>query len=156
MNAARLTGGAVAALAAMLAVATPIVSKWEGKSNDPYLDIVKVKTVCYGETNVPMRRYTDAECTAMLQKSLGGYGEAVIKRNPNLQYRPFQWAAATSLSYNIGNGAYAGSTVAKRFQAGDFKGACDGFLAWRYAGGREVVGLKRRREDERQLCLLGL
>jgi len=42
--------GAAAALIAL-------VGAWEGKRNDPYRDIVGVWTVCYGETNVAMRRW---------------------------------------------------------------------------------------------------
>jgi hypothetical protein len=32
------------------AIMTPLVAGWEGKRNDPYLDIVAVQTVCYGKT----------------------------------------------------------------------------------------------------------
>jgi lysozyme len=138
-------------LAAGLAITT--VALWEGKSNDPYRDIVGVRTVCYGETKVEMRRYSDAECAEMLAVSLGGYASAVLKRNPNLRDRPYQLAAATSLAYNIGAAAYSGSTVARRFQARDWRGGCDAFLMWNKAGGRVVKGLDRRRREERRICL---
>jgi len=36
---------------------------------------------------------------------------------------------------------------------GDNVGACNGLLAWRMAGGKEVAGLLRRREFERSICL---
>lgn len=149
-------GKAAVGLAAALAIATPFVAAWEGKSNDPYKDIVGVTTVCYGETRVKMRRYTDAECKAMLREGLADYAGPVLQRNPNLADRPQILAAATSLSYNIGNAAYARSTVAKRFSAGDYKGGCDAFLSWRFAGGKEVRGLLNRRNAERKLCLEGV
>ena len=142
------------ALAAAMALAVPLVAKWEGKRNDPYLDIVGIATVCYGETNVAMRRYSDAECSAMLRKSLtDSYAVPVIRCTPILADRPYQLAAASSLAYNIGTTAYCRSTVARRFNAGDFVGACNGFLSWSYAGGRQVQGLLNRRRDERKLCL---
>ncbi len=47
-----------------------LVGAWEGKRNDPYKDIVGVPTVCYGETRVQMRRYSDAECKDMLADGL--------------------------------------------------------------------------------------
>ena len=145
---------AAGAVAAAMALATPLIVKWEGLRNDPYNDIVGVKTVCVGETNVAMRRYTDAECTAMLQKSLTGvYATQVIRCTPVLVDRPYNLAAATSLAYNIGTAAYCRSTVAKRFNAGDFVGACNGFLSWSYAGGKQIPGLLNRRRDERRLCL---
>lgn len=146
--------GTVGATAAALLIA--IVGSWEGKRNDPYRDIVGKMTVCFGETNVPMRRYSDAECNNMLAGSLADYASAVLVRNPELRGNPNQIAAAVSLSYNIGNAAYSRSTVAKRFSQGRWKEACDGFLAWRFAGGREVKGLLNRRRAEREICLKGL
>lgn len=144
----------IGASAAGLLIAT--VAAWEGKSNDPYKDIVGVTTVCYGETRVQMRRYSDAECKDMLGNALAGYGKAVLERNPELRTRPNQLAAATSLSYNIGVSAYNRSTVAKRFSVRNWRGACDAFLSWRFAGGREARGLLNRRKAEREICLRGL
>ena len=150
-------GAAGLGLAAMLAVATPFVAGWEGKSNDPYRDIVGVLTVCYGETrDIERRRYSDAECEAMLREGVGDFGEAVAARNPALRQHPEQWAAASSLAYDIGKSAYARSTVAKRFEAGRWRSACDNFLAWKYAGGKVVRGLLNRRRAERELCLTNL
>lgn len=145
-----------AAIAAMLAIAAPFVAGWEGTKLDPYRDLVGKWTVCTGETRVAMRRYTVAECNAMLEKGLAEFGQGVVARNPELVNRPNQWAAASSLSYNIGQAAYNRSTVAKRFSAGRWREACDAFLAWRFAGGREVKGLLNRRKAERELCLRGV
>lgn len=150
-------GGLVAvvgATAAGLLVTT--VGQWEGKRNDPYRDLIGKWTVCYGETRVAMRRYSDAECEAMLAEGLVDFAEPVLKRNPELKGHPYQLAAAVSLSYNIGSAAYNRSTVARRFSSGDWRGACDAFLMWNKAGGRVVQGLVNRRRAERKLCLEGL
>lgn len=147
----RTVVGGLGALA--LAIATPFIASWEGKSNDPYRDIVGVQTVCYGETNVTMRRYTDAECTAMLNESVAGYRDAVIRCTPVLEGHPVQLAAATSLAYNIGPSAYCRSTVDRKFDAGDFRGACEAFKSWNRAGGRVVQGLVNRRNAEYNLCM---
>lgn len=146
---ALVAGGAAAGLIA-------IVASFEGKSNDPYLDIVNVPTVCYGETRVAMRRYSNAECEDMLADGLSDFAEGVLETSPELQGHDAQLLAATSLAYNIGLGAYSRSTVEKRFQAGDWKGACDAFLLWSKAGGRTVQGLLNRRKKERAICLRGL
>lgn len=146
---AALVGTAAAGLIA-------VVAQFEGKSNDPYFDIVGVATVCMGETRVPMRRYTDAECDEMLADGLADFAGPVLKRNPELKGHDPQLLAAVSLAYNIGPAAYNRSTVAKRFSAGDWKGACDAFLMWSKAGGRTVPGLLNRRQKERQICLRGL
>lgn len=133
-----------------------LVAGFEGKRNDPYLDIVGKATVCYGETRVAMRRYSDAECDDMLADGLADFAWPVLKRNPELAGHTPQLVAAVSLAYNIGGANYAKSTVARRFSAGDWRGACDAFMRWTNAGGRVVQGLVRRRAAERELCLRGL
>lgn len=144
-------GGSAAAIALIA-----LVAQWEGKRNEPYRDIVGVWTVCYGETRVAMRRYSDAECKDMLADGLADFAGPVLARNPELRGHPNQLVAATSLAYNIGNASYARSTVAKRFSAGNWRGACDAFLSWSYAGGKQVKGLLNRRQAERSICLRGL
>ena len=64
-----------------------------------------------------------------------------------------QFDAMVSLCFNIGEGAFAGSSVARRFNAGDIQGAADAFLMWNKAGGRVLAGLDRRRRAERTLFL---
>lgn len=144
----------VAGGASMLLVG--MVALFEGKENKPYVDIVGVKTVCYGETRVVMKPYTDAQCEDMLAGGLADFAQGVVKRNPELVGHNNQLAAATSLSYNIGLRAYNGSTVAKRFSAKNWRGACEAFLMWNKAGGRVIKGLDNRRRYERARCLIGL
>jgi lysozyme len=165
--------------AVALAIATPFIGGWEGKSNDPYFDIAHVQTVCFGETRVEMRRYTDAECEAMLRDAVGEFMEPVAEMTPTIAEKPKLLAAATSLSYNAGLANYRSSTVRRRFLARDFKGACLAFAAWnkstvpaatarklmargetckRKANGAwlcTVKGLTNRRAAETKLCLEG-
>lgn len=145
-----------AAIAALLAVATPAIQKYEGYSSTPYRDVIGKLTVCYGETEVRMRRYSKTECKAMLNGRAEEFGLAVANRNPELVGHPYQWAAATSLAYNIGIGNYSRSTVAKNFSAGNWVNACNHFMDWKYAGGKVNRGLVNRRGDERTLCLTQL
>jgi lysozyme len=60
--------------------------------------------------------------------------------------------ALTSLAYNIGLGGFEGSTVLRKLNTGDFKGAADAFLKWTRAGG-DKTALLSRREKERGLFL---
>lgn len=152
-------------LAAMLAIATPLVAEWEGKSNTPRWDAIgKRWEVCYGDTETEMRPHTDAECMALLRKKLGNhYGEAVKRCVPALEHRPFQWAASASLSYNVGIGGFCRSTAAKRFNAGDWKGGCEAFKVWVISNGEYVEGLANRRwkggggrVPEYDACVAGL
>jgi lysozyme len=76
-----------------------------------------------------------------------------------------EWDAYVSLTFNIGIGkegvadgfCYAkrggNSTIVRRLKAGDYKGACDGILAWNNFRGRELPGLTKRRKDEQAKCL---
>lgn len=151
-----------AGLAATVGTATAalllsMVGGFEGKVNSPHWDrYAKIWDVCYGETRVPMRTYSDEACADMLATGLDGFAQGVLKRNPELRGHPNQLAAAISLTYNIGQANYNRSTVAKRFSAGDWKGACNAFLAWDMAGGQRVPGLAKRRRSERLTCLKGL
>jgi hypothetical protein len=61
--------------------------------------------------------------------------------------------AYTSFAYNVGSGAFKKSTMLRRLNAGDHKGACDALLAYDHASGKQVRGLTRRRQAERQICL---
>lgn len=56
---------------------------------------------------------------------------------------------------NVGGGAFNGSTMLRLYRAGDIRGAADQFKRWDKAGKplRPMLGLKRRREAERQLYL---
>jgi len=150
----RLKKGSAAAL---LAIA--VVGGFEGLRLYAYRDVVGVPTVCYGETRgVRMGdRYTKEQCDDMLLKRLQEFEAAVLKCTPSLAHAPAKrLVAAVSLSYNIGQGAYCKSTVARRFNAGDIRGACDAFLMWNKAGGVVWPGLTRRRQAEREMCLEGL
>ncbi|BAK65347.1 lysozyme [Sphingobium sp. SYK-6] len=155
----KATGGAIgsAFVALAILIASPLIERWEGTRTEPYRDVVGIWTVCTGETRVAMRRYTAAECEAMLDGTLSAeFAPAVLAAVPALRERPHQFAAAISLTYNIGPAAFARSTVARRFNAGDWKGGCDAFLMWVNAGGQRVQGLVNRREAERKLCLTNL
>lgn len=146
-----------AAILAALSLATPEIMRWEGKRNDPYRDIVGVLTVCYGETQGPMRRYSDAECSTMLNKRVeADYAAPILRCVPGFKDRAYPFAASISLSYNIGTSAFCRSSAARMFNAGKWAAGCDAMLLWNKAGGRVVRGLVNRREAERKLCMKGV
>lgn len=130
----------------------------------PYLDIAGVPTACDGITaGVKMgQRYTEAQCSALLERELVTHAQGVMWCTPRLadNGRDYQRVAAVLLAYNIGVGGYCGSTVARRFNAGQWKSGCDAFTMWNKArvNGvlRPVAGLTARRGRERAICLKGL
>ncbi|WP_426263520.1 glycoside hydrolase family protein [Sphingomonas sp. PWP1-2] len=99
---------------------------------------------------------TPAGCAVKLDTRLAGFAQKVATCSPCLRGHGHQWAAMTSLAYNIGTGACCGSSVDRRFDAGQWAAACDAFLMWNKTGGHVVAGLFNRRAVERALCLKDL
>ncbi len=146
---------------AAAAILAPFVSGWESGGKPrlaAYRDIVGVWTICDGETLgvKPGMVETVAGCKARDEAALIRHAEPVLACTPGLRGRPNQLAAAVSLAYNIGTGGYCKSTVDRRFDARQWRSACDAFLMWNKAGGKVVNGLDRRRRAERALCLKDL
>ncbi|EFC7736166.1 lysozyme, partial [Escherichia coli] len=54
-----------------------------------------------------------------------------------------------------GAGNFRTSTLLRKINQGDIKGACDQLRRWIYAGGKQWKGLMTRREIEREVCLWG-
>jgi len=145
------------AILAALGLSVPLIQQWEGLQTRPYADVTGIRTVCFGETGGENRSYTPDECATILIARLSAdFAPPLLKCVPGLADRPKQLAASLSLAWNIGTGAFCKSTAAKRFKSGDWKGGCDAFLMWRYAGGKELRGLLNRRKAERDLCLSDL
>lgn len=144
---------------ALMVGAVALVGAWEGVKTVAYKDIVGVPTVCFGETRgVKMGdRYTMDECRAMLGDALVEFETNMrkcLKAPDSIPDKPY--TAFLSLSYNIGTGAFCGSTVARKANEGDLKGACNAIPVWNRAGGRVVKGLANRRAEEQKICLEGV
>lgn len=82
-----------------------------------------------------------------------GTFEQAVKRCAPVPMHPHEFAAFVSLTYNIGQGAFCKSTVAKRLNAGDYTGACEAILMWDKQAGKTLRGLTIRRKKERDQCL---
>ena len=78
--------------------------------------------------------------------------EGALKRCVKVPLTQGEYDAYLSLSYNIGSGAFCGSTLVRKLNAGDYAGACEQVLVWDKAGGRRVQGLTARRHREYAQC----
>jgi lysozyme len=146
----------VGAVSATLLLAfTPVQ---EGRVLKTYRDIGGVLTYCDGATENAQagRKYTPAECDAQLDRDLERHAAGIAKCVPMDRLTDGQRVAFVDVAYNIGVQAFCSSSMARRANAGDMVAACDALLLWNRAGGREVAGLTRRRERERELCRRGL
>ena len=156
---ARISLTATTGAAAILAATAAFVGPWEGERTEAYLDRVAsppVWTVCYGETRGVKAgdQYSSAECSAMLMTALGQYRDQLTRCVPTLPMQPEGvQVALTSWTYNVGAGAACVSTLAKKANAGDWRGACNELPRWNKAGGQVVRGLTNRRAAEQKICL---
>lgn len=140
-------------------LAVALVGGWEGLKLYSYRDVIGVWTACYGETRgiKPGMRFTKAQCDTMLIDGLEDFEagmRACLTRPDAIPEKPY--VAFLSLAYNVGTGTFCQSSVAKKANAGDLRGACDALMLYVNAGGRRIQGLVNRRTAERKLCLEGV
>ena len=142
--------------AAWCAIAVACVGAFEGLRLAAYADPVGIPTICFGETKGVRlgQRATLDQCNGMLAGSLQLANRAVDAciRTPLPDYRR---AALVSFTYNVGQQALCGSTLARKLNAGDVAGGCNELLRWDYAKGIRLPGLTKRRAAESNMCLVG-
>ena len=151
--------------AATMAVAVPLVARWEGVKTTAYLDTIArppVWTICYGETEGVRQGETRTmqQCEDGLRRGLVRYRDGIhvafTAETKAQRLPPERDAAFVSLAWNVGIGGVRGSTATRRLNAGDVRGACEGMKMWNRAGGRVIRGLVNRRADEYALCMRGV
>lgn len=138
-----------------------LIKKYEGFRSKPYLDTVGVCTVGYGTTVYPNGKkvkmtdpaITEAEASFLLGTMVDRqYGKAVEDLVvPQVTQSMFD--AMCSFVYNVGVGNFKSSTLLKKVNAMDYKGAADEFLKWNKANKKVLPGLTARRTEERKLFL---
>ncbi|MGP1928538.1 MAG: lysozyme [Arsenophonus sp. NC-WZS1-MAG3] len=146
-------------LTVMTAIAVAIVAilvQWhEGIKNKPYKNSDDVLTVCYGHTGkevIPGKYYTYEECQDLLEQDLKT-AMSVVETHVTVPLNDLQKAALASFVYNVGNRAFARSTLLKKLNTGNKQGACNEMRRWKYNEGKISKGLVNRRAVERELCL---
>jgi lysozyme len=93
---------------------------------------------------------TEADAEALLVKDLEIFSTGV----QHLVLVPVtdnQFGALVSLSYNIGLGNFADSTLRKKLNNKDYAGAADQFIRWNKSDGKVLRGLTIRRKREQDL-----
>ena len=148
-----------------------LMKRYEGFSSAPYIDMVGVSTIGYGNTYYPDRRKVKMTDKNLTEPQAAQLAMDII----NLDFAPAvnkifkdeiaagklnqnMFDALVSLAYNIGTSALANSnSVTGNIKKGNYKAAADGFLLWnkgRVNGKLQAInGLTRRRKEERELFL---
>ncbi|HHH0018942.1 TPA: lysozyme [Yersinia enterocolitica] len=130
----------------------------EGEKLIGYKDTRGIPTVGVGHTGVvdgkpvSVGMVISKDKSSELLRSDLKWTEEAIAINVKVPLTQNQYDAMCSLIFNIGANAFANSTVLKRLNAGDYKGAADAFLMWKKAG-NDPDRLLPRRQRERALFL---
>jgi lysozyme len=122
----------------------------EGFSATPYADH-KGYSIGYGhliKAGESLDFVTQGEALDLLLKDVA-WAEKAVSDSITAQITQGQFDALVSFAYNIGAGAFKGSTLVRQINMGDSK-ASEQFDRWVYASGVVNSALVRRRQQERQ------
>ena len=133
-----------------------IIKKWEGLRLKAYLCPAGVPTIGYGHTyNVKMgQTISVAQAEMFLDHDYQNAEEQVLSL-VKVPLTENQLGALTSFVFNLGSGNLRISTLLRKLNLGDYRGAAEQFGAWNKARVKGAMvaldGLTKRRKCERQL-----
>ena len=135
-----------------------LIRQFEGFKAAPYRCPAGVPTIGYGSTryadgthvNLTDQPITQAQADEIMRATLGEY-ENAVNRYVTVSLNQNEFDALVDFAYNAGAKNLLGSTLLKKLNAGDRKGAAQQFERWVYADGKILGGLVRRRMAERVL-----
>lgn len=130
-----------------------LTEQFEGFRLTAYQDQVGVWTIGYGHTGpdvTPLRTITMAQAQALLAQDVRS-AASCVNTVVTVKLTQQEFDALVDFVFNLGAGAFKGSTMLRWLNAGDFKGAATQFDLWDRAGGAVVAGLLRRRQAEAAL-----
>lgn len=144
------------------AIAVALIAGFEGYRGKAYDDGVGVQTVGFGSTTredgSPVQKgdtVTPQRAVVMLARDADRIAQELAACIGDVPLYKYEWDAFVSWAYNVGAANACRATLVKKLKAQppDYAGACRELLKWTKAGGRELPGLKRRREAEYRLCM---
>jgi len=91
----------------------------------------------------------------LLRADAHGAAEAV-RTQVTVRLSQPQFDALVSFAYNVGPAAFAGSTLVRLLNAGDYAAVSGQLARWTKAGGKPLPGLVRRRAAEARLFAHGV
>jgi GH24 family phage-related lysozyme (muramidase) len=135
-----------------------LIKSFEGLRLDAYICPAGVATIGYGTTKINSQAVkvpsviTESQANDYLKTDVKAF-EQSVNSAVSVPVTQNQFDALVSFTYNLGAGNLRSSTLLKKLNAGDYAGAADEFPKWNKAGGKELAGLTRRRNAERDLFL---
>ncbi|QQF76760.1 lysozyme [Histophilus somni] len=139
-----------------------LIGQVEGCRRNPYHCPSDVLTVGIGSTVAssgaiePHKRYSDAEIAKRWVNDIQA-AERCVNQFANGRLMPQSvFDSVVSITFNVGCGKLSRSTMFRQANEKDWRGVCNEFPKWVYAGGKRLRGLEIRREKEKALCLSGV
>lgn len=126
----------------------------EGTRLAVYDDGGGVPTVCNGITGPAIKWgmvLTPEQCAELdSYAAMNAWG--TVMKYSKVELTPWEHVAYADLVYNIGETQFRKSTLLKKLNSGDHRGACDQLLRWVYDNGRKLKGLVNRRALAWTIC----
>ena len=144
-----------------------LLTQWEGCELKVYNDAAGLPTIgvghlltkselMSGKINIGgvMVKYADGitqqQAEQLLAQDLGPT-EAAVNGGVKVPLSQNQFDALTSFTFNVGVGAFTGSTLLRLLNQGQYAQVPEQLMRWTRAGGRVVQGLVNRRQNEIKL-----
>lgn len=140
-----------------IAAAIALIRSFESLFLKAYLDPVKIPTIGWGTIQYPGGRKVKMGDVVTREQAEEYLMHEVREKCQGLEalisvpVNDNQFSALVSFAYNCGTGAFQGSTMRRKLNAGDYAGAANEFLRWNRAKGMVLRGLTRRRIAEKKL-----
>ncbi len=160
------TGGTTAANSLQLSAAgAAFIGGFEGFRGQLYDDAAGHCTIGYGhlvhhgpcngsEPAEFVAGITEPRAAELLQQDASA-AAAAINRSVTVSLSQPQFDALVSFVFNVGTGAFAGSTLLRRLNAGEYAAVPAELNKWVNAGGQRLQGLVNRRAAEGALFAHG-
>lgn len=138
-----------------------LIREYEGFSALPYIDSAGTVTIGYGSTRdkkgdpvtMDHPNITEQQGWSLLSRDVD-HAERVVGELVSVPLNQFQFDALVSFVYNLGVGNFKRSTLLSNLNMGRYESAAKEFHRWKYAGGKVLSGLVRRRAAEYALFIL--
>lgn len=132
-----------------------LIKQFEGLELTAYRCPAGVLTIGYGSTGKHVKEgmtITEAEAEELLKDDVRRFEECVTDA-VEVDLTQDEFDALVSFAFNVGCGAFMGSTLLKLLNNGDKHSAAQQLLRWDKSAGKVLAGLARRRAAERQVFL---
>ncbi len=144
-----------------------LLEEWEGVRLKAYKDSAGLLTIGVGhlltkselssgkiDINDESVKYVNAltleQADALLEQDLKP-AETTVNNHVKVELNQNQFDALVSFTFNVGGGAFKGSTLLKKLNNGQYDQVPGQLMRWNKAGGKVVPGLNKRRESEVKL-----